>query len=131
MNTKISKTEDFHHSENIYGAIIIVDTLEKGSILRLRNNINEYNLTSYREAFEQEIANYRKDYDYELPKTIYADFSEIKSLNSFGILVIIQAHKLAALHGVEFIICKASQLINEIFNSTGFKLNFSNQFNLG
>ena len=106
----------------------IIEELENGSIIRL-NSLDKPNLGYFKEIFKREIIINKRQYNYEISKKIYADFSNVKSINSTGIVLIIQAHKLAVLLGVNLIICKASDFIINTLELTGIQLSFSNNFN--
>tara|TARA_B100001250_G_C19652660_1_gene723423 strand:- start:407 stop:784 length:378 start_codon:yes stop_codon:yes gene_type:complete len=106
----------------------IIEELENGSIIRL-NSLDKPNCGYFKEIFKREIIINKRQYNYEISKNIYADFSNVKSINSKGIVLIIQAHKLAVFLGVNLIICKASDFIINILKLTDIQLCFSNNFN--
>jgi len=133
LNTKKVNFTKNKDSEIIYlnGEINLqrISEFYHGSVVKLNHEIDQNNISNYRESFDHEIVKQRKLKKYDLTKKIYADFSSIKSINSLGVVTIIQTHKLALMLGVEFIIHKPTKMIMKILNSTGIKLNYSH--NLG
>ena len=137
MNIIHNNKQDFKKNEKlstIYlkGALnlIRVNQTPQGTVVKLNNSIDENNSKNYRELFDLEVARNMKKYKFDITKNLFVDFSSIKSINSLGVLIIIQTHKLAVLLGVNFVVFKASKEILDLLKLTGIQFNYTHNISL-
>ena len=137
MNIKYNDEQKFEKNKTpstipLKGLInlIRVNETSQGTVVKLNTNIDEKNSINYRESFDLEVARNMKKFKFDITKNLFADLSCIKSINSLGVLIIAQTHKLAILLGVNFVVLNASNEILDVLKLTGIQFNYSNKISL-
>tara|TARA_B100000029_G_scaffold498808_1_gene568195 strand:- start:873 stop:1214 length:342 start_codon:yes stop_codon:yes gene_type:complete len=87
---------------------ITIDEINNGVMVRISGEVDLSVSPEVKEKILEQIELHRKENNFSIPKTVYADLSEVTYIDSSGIASLIFSHQHAAKSGVNFYLFKTS-----------------------
>jgi len=87
---------------------ITVEDINNGAIVRISGEVDLSVSPEVKEKILEQIELNRKENNFTIPKSVYADLSEVSYIDSSGIASLIHSHQHAAKSGVNFYLFKTS-----------------------
>ena len=87
---------------------ITVEDINNGAIVRVSGEVDLSISPEVKEKISEQINLNKKENNFTIPKSVYADLSEVTYIDSSGIASLIHSHQLAAKSGVNFYLFKTS-----------------------
>ena len=87
---------------------ITVEDISNGAIVRVSGEVDLSVSPEVKEKISEQININKKENNFTIPKSVYADLSEVTYIDSSGIASLIHSHQHAAKSGVNFYLFKTS-----------------------
>ena len=93
---------------------ITVEDISSGAIVRISGEVDLSVSPEIKEKILEQIVLNKKENNFTIPKSIYADLSEVTYIDSSGIASLIHSHQHAAKSGVNFYLFKTSPSVLKV-----------------
>ena len=87
---------------------ITTEEINNGAMVRISGEVDLSISPEVKEKITEQIELNKKENNFTIPKSVYADLSEVTYIDSSGIASLIHSHQLAAKSGVNFYLFKTS-----------------------
>jgi anti-sigma B factor antagonist len=93
---------------------IEVENINTGAIIRITGEVDLSVSPSIKEKILEQIELNKKEHNFNIAKSIYADLSGVSYIDSSGIASLIQSHQQAAKNGTNFYLFKTSEAVLKV-----------------
>ena len=93
---------------------IEVESINNGVIIRISGEIDLSVSPEVKEKILEQLELNKKEHNFNIAKSVYADLSGVSYIDSSGIASLIQSHQQAAKDGVNFYLFKTSEEVLKV-----------------
>ncbi len=93
---------------------IEVENINNGAIIRITGEIDLSVSPTIKEKILEQIELNKKEHNFNIAKSVYADLSGVSYIDSSGIASLIQSHQQAAKNGTNFYLFKTSEAVLKV-----------------
>tara|TARA_B100000686_G_C16679037_1_gene910863 strand:+ start:215 stop:556 length:342 start_codon:yes stop_codon:yes gene_type:complete len=91
-----------------------INNINNGVIVKISGEVDLSVSPEIKEKILEQIDIHKKEHNFNIAKSIYADLSEVSYIDSSGIASLIQSHQQSAKMGVDFFLFKTSQEVLKV-----------------
>ena len=93
---------------------IEVESINNGVIIRITGEVDLSVSPEIKEKILEQIELHKKEHNFNMAKSVYADLSSVSYIDSSGIASLIQSHQQAAKSGANFYLFKSSEAVMKV-----------------
>ena len=93
---------------------IEVESINNGVIIRITGEVDLSVSPEIKEKILEQIELHKKEHNFNMAKSVYADLSGVSYIDSSGIASLIQSHQQAAKSGANFYLFKSSEAVMKV-----------------